>query len=110
MLSDGDFAVDALGRPIPVDGDQELFQQVMLRLVVKKGSFCYDPELGSRLYTLKGRPHPERQALTLAAEALRKLPDVIPVKAEVITAGRHNIRLRLWFEAGGRQKQTEVAF
>lgn len=108
MLSGGDFATDELGRPIPIAGERELFQRVMLRLIVKKGSFCYDPEFGSRLYTLKGRQHPAHQALTLAAEALRDLPGVTPVKAEVIPGDNHNIRLRLWLDANGTPRETEV--
>lgn len=107
LLSGGDFAVDALGRPIAIAGERELFQKVMLRLVIKKGSFRYDTELGSRLYTLKGSPHPEQQALTLAAEALNGL-GAIPIKAEVMPAGNQNIRLRLLLEANGVRRQTEV--
>lgn len=53
-IKDGDFQTNGSGLPVRISGAQELLQRVMFRLTVKKGSFFYDQQLGSRLYTLKG--------------------------------------------------------
>ena len=77
-IKDGDFQTNGSGLPVRISGAQELLQRVMFRLTVKKGSFFYDQQLGSRLYTLKGS-YGNREALSETA---------MPVSYTHLAAGR----------------------
>ena len=50
-IKDGDFQTNGSGLPVRISGVRELLQRAVFRLTVKKGSFFYDQQLGSRLYT-----------------------------------------------------------
>ncbi|WP_186566498.1 hypothetical protein [Lawsonibacter celer] len=72
MVRGGDYLPDGRGGFRRAEGDDELLQRVLWKLSVRRGSFPFLPELGSRLYLL-GREKPSlRQALArqYAAEAL----------------------------------------
>lgn len=51
-LKNGDHARDARGLSISLDADGLLIQNAMIRLMVKKGSFPLNRELGSLLWRL----------------------------------------------------------
>ena len=72
MVRGGDYLPDGRGGFRRAEGDDELLQRVLWKLSVRRGSFPFLPELGSRLYLL-GREKPSlRQSLArqYAAEAL----------------------------------------
>ena len=72
MVRGGEYLPDGRGGFRRAEGDDELLQRVLWKLSVRRGSFPFLPELGSRLYLL-GREKPSlRQALArqYAAEAL----------------------------------------
>lgn len=72
MVRGGDYLPDGRGGFRRAEGDDGLLQRVLWKLSVRRGSFPFLPELGSRLYLL-GREKPSlRQALArqYAAEAL----------------------------------------
>ncbi|WP_283610149.1 GPW/gp25 family protein [Faecalispora anaeroviscerum] len=76
-LDQGDFAVGSNGLPDSVSGKEELLQRALIRLSVPRGSFSYDPELGSRLHTLvlTGTDLNTR-ARELTEEALSAMPEL----------------------------------
>ena len=51
-LSNGDFLCDSRGFPVQISGNDEILQQILIRLSIKKGSFAYNRDLGSELYKL----------------------------------------------------------
>ena len=48
----GDLERDSRGRPVLIDGKDELMQRAYILLAAKKGSFVYDRELGSDIYSV----------------------------------------------------------
>ncbi len=45
-IKNGDMVLRDTGEPVYIDGIEEIFQQVMLCISVKKGGFLYNKELG----------------------------------------------------------------
>lgn len=79
LLKDGDWAVDPCGRPVAVSGREEEWQRCFIRLQVPKGSFPYQPELGSGLCALAVQPAEAdcaARAMELAQEALLPMPEI----------------------------------
>lgn len=77
-LRDGDFAVSAAGIPFPVRAAPELLQRALIRLTVPRGSFPYDPALGSSLHALDpADPGFYQQAFQAVQEALIPLPELV---------------------------------
>lgn len=76
-LDQGDFAVGGNGLPCSVSGKEELLQRAFICLTIPRGSFSYDPQLGSRLHTLvlSGADLSAR-ARELVEEALAAVPGV----------------------------------
>jgi hypothetical protein len=83
MLENGDFKLAENGYPYLSGGKDEIFQRAAIRLTVPLGSFTLDTQLGSKFYTLKNEKEPVAagMAISLAREALRKLPQVSAEKA-----------------------------
>ena len=77
-LKNGDYLPDGQGGFRRVQGREELLQRVLWKLSVRRGSFPFLPELGSRLYQLAACPPAQRQgaAMQYAAEALAAEPEV----------------------------------
>lgn len=72
ILREGDYVPDGKGGFRTAEGGQELLERILWKLSVRRGSFPFLPELGSRLYLL-GRAVPgQRAALArqYVAEAL----------------------------------------
>lgn len=72
ILRDGDYVPDGKGGFQKAEGAQELLERVLWKLSVRRGSFPFLPELGSRLHLLGRAPAREREALAgqYVAEAL----------------------------------------
>lgn len=72
MLREGDYVPDGQGGFLTVTGAREVLERVLWKLTVRRGSFPFLPELGSRLYLLGRVPAGQREALAAqyAAEAL----------------------------------------
>lgn len=93
-LKDGDFLCDARGFPAEVDGVNEILQQIMIRLTVKKGSFAYDRTLGSELHTLDASDENiENRAIVLVKEALHEVSGTTVKSVSVETADASAIKL-----------------
>lgn len=75
LWKDRDYALNDAGELMDANQSQQLLGEVLFRLTVRRGSFPFLPELGSRLHLLS-REKPavwERLALQYAAEALKEL-------------------------------------
>ena len=84
-IKNGDFETDSTGLPIPIGGQQELMQRAWLRLQVPQGSFCYQPEFGSRLQSLDfSSMNLESESFDAALEALYPLPQVALESVEAV--------------------------
>lgn len=72
ILRAGDYAPDEKGGFQSAQGAQELLERALWKLTVRRGSFPFLPELGSRLHLLGRAPAGEREALAgqYVAEAL----------------------------------------
>lgn len=90
-LSKGDFAVSESGIPVTLSGREEWLQRVRIRLQVHRGSFSYDPKLGSQLHTLrKDAPDLQSQAFHAVQEALN---DMEQVQAKGVTPTETGVRV-----------------
>lgn len=77
-INNGDMVLRDTGEPVYIDGIEEVFQQVLLCISVKKGGFEYDKELGCCAVTdVSG----ERQVRILEAR-LREA--ILPIKGAEI--------------------------
>ena len=87
LLTHGDHATDARGIPVSITGTDELLQRVLLRLIVRRGSFKYDKDLGSELYRLSRDTSSatRRAALSYVREALSTLPQLSVVDVDIRT-------------------------
>lgn len=93
-LDQGDFAVGVSGLPSSVSGREELLQRALIRLTVPRGSFSYDPGLGSRLHTLvMSGADLSARARELVEEALAALPGVSVEQVVCTPLGEGRARL-----------------
>ncbi len=78
LLRDGDYCPNGAGGFVMATGAAEVLEKVLFRLSVRRGSFPFLPELGSRLYLLPRAKASEREALAAAyaAEALADVPEL----------------------------------
>lgn len=72
ILREGDYVPDGKGGFSATTGAAEVLERVLWKLTVKRGSFPFLPQLGSRLHLLSRAPAREREALAAryAHEAL----------------------------------------
>lgn len=103
-LAGGDFSLGANGLPRKISGEEELLQRAAIRLRVPLGRFALQPALGSRLYTLRSETEDkDANALTMAQEALRELPQVW-VESAVCSAAEPLIaRIQIAWKGGGAE-------
>ena len=106
-LKDGDFYLGTTGKPIVISGIKELLQRVLIRLTVKKGSFIYDKNLGSNLYTLKNTNKDiKNQAIIMVKEALVDIREIevddISVK---FTDNSENLKLNVLLSINNNNKE-----
>ena len=109
-LSNGDFIFDARKNLVELTGYDELLQRVLIRLGVKKGSFVYDKNLGSRLYTLKASSgNLNEKALSLVREGLLDVPDVLVEGVHAaLTNGGENLVLAVSLAVNNTQKDVVI--
>jgi hypothetical protein len=106
-LADGDFSPGANGFPRRISGAEELFQRAAIRLTIPRGSFRYDPSLGSRLHTLTGEEEdPDAAAFSLVQEALCTLPEITAESAEYTASPEPTVKIKLLCR--GEEKMIEV--
>ncbi|MCL2068336.1 MAG: histidine kinase [Oscillospiraceae bacterium] len=98
LLLHGDHATDARGIPVPVYGTEELLQQALLRLGIRRGSFIYDHGLGSELFRLAGDTSAatQRAAASFVQEALIPIPQITVGDVNLIREdGSENLTIRI---------------
>lgn len=83
-LNKGDFYTNDRNRLVTIYDNEELLQRALIRLCVKRGSFLYDKNLGSRLYTLTHNTKDiKAKVIAYAKEALLDMNDIIVDDVEV---------------------------
>ena len=97
LLRDGDYVPDERGGLRTVEGAEEVLQRALFQLQVRRGSFPFLPELGSRLYLLPREKPGAREALArqYAVEALRGETDLEVTGAAVAPAGADALEVRV---------------
>lgn len=72
ILREGDYVPDGQGGFSTATGAAEVLERILWKLTVRRGSFPFLPQLGSRLHLLGRVPAKEREAVAAqyAAEAL----------------------------------------
>ena len=72
ILREGDYVPNGQGGFSAAQGVDEVLERVLWKLTVKRGSFPFLPQLGSRLHLLNKVPVKERETMAAqyAAEAL----------------------------------------
>lgn len=107
-IANGDFLLDDRGRPLAITGMQEILQRILIRLTVKKGSFIFDPDLGSNLYTLKTSGLSAKgDALKLVREALQDMKG-ISVENVSLTPTNGGDRMELYVQVSAGENKGEV--
>ena len=101
-LTNGTYTLQPNGLPAENTEEEELLQNVLLRLTAVQGSFPYGRGMGSRLSALdKGGEHAGEQAVSLANEALLDLPGVQAEQAAILSSG--TVRLTVATPFGTKQ-------
>ena len=107
-INNGDFLIDSRNRPFFVSDKEEILQQVLIRLTVKKGSFIYDPNLGSRLYEVKSfRGYIKNKVLSIVKEAVSPIAKVVVDDIELINNGE-NINLKVLLSIKDKKREVEI--
>lgn len=87
-LENGIYALLESGLPKEADPLTEILQNAAMRLIMRYGSFAYDRELGSELYTLPlEEEHAEERAVALAQKALMPMAGVAVKAAKISDEG-----------------------
>ena len=110
LLKDGDYLPDGKGGFQTVDGAGAVLQRVLFLLTVKRGSFPFLPELGSRLCELPREKPSARLSLArqYAAEALRSLEGVEVTGTELSERADGRLDVRVSLTWGGAALSVEV--
>lgn len=110
-ISNGDFVCDSRKNPVEISGYEELLQRVLIRLGVKKGSFVYDKDLGSRLYTLKSTDiNLGEKALSLVREALTDINEVIVENVYTkLSNDKENLELSIVLSIGNKEEEVVIS-
>lgn len=110
LLKDGDYQPDGKGGFRTVDGAGAVLQRVLFLLAVKRGSFPFLPEMGSRLGELTREKPSARLSLArqYAAEALRGLEGVEVTGAELADGGDGKLNVKIQLIWNGTELSAEV--
>lgn len=98
-LENGDLVKKGLGDLQMIEGLEAKKQSMMIRLIVERGSFIYDEELGSRLKLLlrKKPSNIPRIADVYVREALEPEEDVEIINVEVKWLDKKKILILVYF-------------
>lgn len=109
-LKDGDYVPDGRGGFRRSEGDEALLQRVLWKLGVRRGSFPFLPELGSRLYLLPRAREGERLSLAkeYVAEALKDERGLVVETVELRETGQGSAALQVGLRQGARSVTAEI--
>lgn len=109
-INNGDFLLDSRNLPFTISGVEEILQRALMRLTIKKGSFIYDPNIGSKLYTLKASSgNIQAKALCLVREALSDMTQVIVDNVSVnLTNNGENLDLNVYLSIQDRKREVAI--
>lgn len=97
QLADWDLDLNSTGLPYEVYGENEIKQQIRIRLKTPKGKFVYDKSLGSRLKELAYEGAESRslgsKGKLLVREALADMPGLRFTKLDVYSFANHLVQV-----------------
>ncbi|MBQ3134763.1 MAG: hypothetical protein IJB75_02995 [Oscillospiraceae bacterium] len=101
-MKDGDLVPNGAGGFAQVRGEQAVLQRALFKLMVRRGSFPFLPELGSKLYTLCREKAGARQSLCAqyVAQALEGEDVTITEVTYTETAGQARVDVCLEWQGG----------
>lgn len=111
LIKNGDWLTDENGALISITDETEKLQRALFILSAEKGSFNFDRELGSKLYTLGDYSEDmlDTAAAELAAQALIGIEGVSVKKAKVIKNGAHfSIEISLYMQSTKRLVKIKI--
>lgn len=107
-INNGDFLLDSRNRPFLISNPEEILQQVLIRLTVKKGSFIYDNNLGSKLYTVKSlQGDIKSKVLSIVKEALAPITKVVVDDIDLKNSGE-NLNLKVFLSIKNKKREVEI--
>lgn len=107
-LQHGDMLSDFAGDVQTVHGLSELIQCALLRLTLRKGSFPYQPELGSTLDRLDAHRLDAETIRTAVEEALRGMEEVTVLDVEQqFDANSRILYLTVYLRVSGQDTMLE---
>lgn len=111
VLKDGDYAPDGNGGLRTAEGNEALLQRVLWLLSVKKGSFPFLPDMGSRLYLLPREKPGNRlsAAKQYVEEALSDERDLKVSGVELSEDGGDHMALTVRLEYRGEKLSGTVS-
>lgn len=109
-VREGDYVPDGRGGFQRSEGDDALLQRVLWKLSVRRGSFPFLPELGSRLHLLPQAREGERLSLAkeYVAQALRDEQSLTVETVELRETGQGSAALHLVLRQGERSVTAEI--
>lgn len=109
LIKNGDLFIDGNGSLVSITDENEKMQRILFILSTAKGSFSFDRELGSRLYTLGdySDEQADSAALEIAADALVGVEGVSLESASVVRDGT-NYEIGFTMSLSGRKKQVKI--
>ncbi|MDR1254364.1 MAG: hypothetical protein LBJ95_05080 [Oscillospiraceae bacterium] len=109
LIKDGDFSLNSSGQPLTIFGTQEILQRVRLQLCIKKGSFLYNPDLGSDLFTLPTyNGDIETKALFLTKKALEDISGTAVEGVKVQKNQEEQLQLKISILINQKKHSLEV--
>lgn len=110
LLKDGDYVPDGQGGFLTVEGGAAMLQRALFALTVKRGSFPFLPELGSRLYLLPREKPSAREVLAqrYAVEALAGEGDLRVTGVSLTDLGEGTLAVRVKMDWKGEDLEAEV--
>ena len=109
LLADRDYTRDGNGGVTVVKGAENLLNEVLFRLTVRRGSFPFLPELGSELHRLTREKPSAWQSLArqYAAQALEG--EELTVEEVQVTPNGRGAVIKVFLEYQGEELALEVA-